>query len=108
MYVSLHSSQADLKVRLYDTLYDTRGSPLGRAPAREIRHVPRRAGQLQDVHAGVGAIDGVDVAAIVDLDVVRLDRDLAPLGRALADTPLVGVRRRRGNVVADLLEVVRV
>ena len=46
----------------------------------------------------VGAIGDVDVAAIVDLHVVGLDRDLALLVGTFADTSLVGIRRRRRNV----------
>ena len=36
----------------------------------------RFASQFEDVHAGIGAIDDVDVATIVGLDVVGLDGDL--------------------------------
>jgi len=55
------------------------------------------------VHAGVGAIHRVDVAALVHLDVVGLDRDLAALFGALADAAFLGSRRDRRNVVRDLL-----
>src|SRR5687768_10040329 len=68
--------------------------------SREIRDFPCRAGQLEDVHARVGAIDDVDVAAIVDFDVVGLDRGLAPLLTTLpaaADATLVRLRRDRRN-----------
>ena len=50
------------------------------ALACEIRDRAHLAGQRKDVEAGVRAIDGVDVAAIIDLDVVRLDRNLAAIG----------------------------
>ena len=49
----------------------------------KVRHLARRAGELQDVHPGVGAVDSVDVAPVVHFDVVGLDRYLAMLVRAL-------------------------
>jgi len=45
----------------------------------KIRDLARLARDLQDVHARVGAIDDVDVATVVDLEVVGLDGDLAAL-----------------------------
>src|SRR4051812_23871635 len=49
----------------------------------EARDLARLAGELEYVHTGIGAVDDIDVAAIVDLDIVRLDRDLAALLAAL-------------------------
>src|SRR5262245_29603056 len=45
----------------------------------EVRYPPSRACQLEYHQAVVGTIDGVDVAAIVDLEIVGLDRGLATL-----------------------------
>src|SRR6266581_4696045 len=64
--------------------------------------LPCGAGEPQNVHAGVGAVDRVDVAALVDLDVVGLDRGLAALFRPLADAALLGPCRDGGNVIGDL------
>src|SRR5437763_3453950 len=65
--------------------------------------------ELEDVHARVGAVDRVDVAAIVDVEVVGLDRDLAALGAGgVLDAPFVGLVRGRGNVIARFLRVVRI
>src|SRR5512147_1539026 len=75
---------------------------------REVRHAPRSAGQLEDVHAGVRTVNDVDVAAIVDFDVIGLNGDLATFVSAPAYTPLVGLRGHRRNVVADLLRVERI
>src|SRR4030095_16860681 len=74
----------------------------------EVRDSPGAASQLEDVHAGICAIDDVDVAAIVDLDVVRLDRNLAALVAALPDAATVGIFCRRRDVIADLLDVERI
>ena len=38
------------------------------------------AREFENMHSGVGAIDDVDQAAIVGLDIVGLDRDLAAVG----------------------------
>src|SRR5580765_2690695 len=57
------------------------------------------------MQAGVGAIDSVDVAALVHLDIVGLDRDLAALLGTLADAALLCVLRYRGNVIRDLLRM---
>ena len=46
---------------------------------RQPRDRARRAGELKNVHAGVGAVDDVDIAAVVDFDIVCLDRHLAAL-----------------------------
>src|SRR6476646_4990567 len=41
---------------------------------REVGRLTRRAGQFDDMHPGVGAIDRVDVAAVVHIHVVGLNR----------------------------------
>src|SRR5271168_3457012 len=46
-------------------------------PSRQSHDLARVAGQFQNVHAGIGAIDDIDIAALVGLDIVGLDRDLA-------------------------------
>src|SRR5947208_10667232 len=59
--------------------------------------------ELEDVHPGVGAIDRVDVAAVVDLEVVGLDRDLAAfVAGGVLDAALVSLVGRRRDVVARL------
>src|SRR5438094_3098654 len=55
-----------------------------------------------EVRGYIYAVDRVDVAALVDLDVVGLDRDLAALLRPLADAALLGPGRDGGNVIGDL------
>src|SRR5947208_3223321 len=74
--------------------------------AREIRDRARLAGQRKDVEAGVRAIDRVDVAAIIDLDVVRLDRDLAAIGAVDFYAARIGLVRRRRNEVRDLARMI--
>ena len=54
------------------------------------------------MQAGIGAVDDVDVAALVGLDIVGLDRDLAAVLAVDGDAALVGRRRDRRNEVADL------
>ena len=56
----------------------------------KIRRLARNARQLEDVQTRVRAVDDVDVAAVVHVDVVGLDRHLAALVRACADAALVG------------------
>src|SRR5215471_18755757 len=60
------------------------------------------------MQAGVGPIDGIDVAALVGLDIVGLDRDLAALPAFAADAALVGRSRDRRNEIADFPWVIRV
>src|SRR5713101_6382676 len=60
------------------------------------------------MHSGIGAIDGIDVAAVVDIQVVGLDRDLAVLVRALANATLVGLVVDGRDVIPDLLRTVRI
>src|SRR5206468_9011732 len=68
----------------------------------------RLARQLEDVQTGVGAVDDVDVAALVGFDVVRLDRGFAPLPAIDRDAPLVGRPRDGRNEVTDLSRMIRV
>src|ERR1700745_1413536 len=53
----------------------------------------RRPGQFEDMQAGVGAVDDVDIAALVGLDIVVLVGDLAALLLVDLDAALVGCRR---------------
>src|SRR5258705_4915073 len=76
-----------------------------RRSGREICHAPRRAGELEYVQPRVRAIDDVDVAAVVDFDVIGLNRDLAAFVRASSHTALVGLRIDLRNEVGDLLRV---
>ena len=68
----------------------------------QTRHGARLAGQLDDVHAGIGAIDNIDVAAVVDFGIVGLNRDLAAVHAIDLETTLVGVLRDCGNIVGGL------
>src|SRR5947209_6766484 len=65
-----------------------------RAPSVQSRDLSRLAGQLQNVQPSVGAIDHIDVAAIVGLHIVALDRDLAAVLSVDLDAALV---RRLGD-----------
>ena len=57
----------------------------------EIGDGPGLAGQLQDVQPGIGAIDKVDIATVIDLNVIRLNRHLAGFPTTGArDTALIG------------------
>src|ERR1700722_4630892 len=44
---------------------------------RQTRGLSRLSRQFQNMHAGIGAVDDVDIAALVGLEIVGLDRDLA-------------------------------
>src|SRR4029453_12553858 len=66
----------------------------------QSRNGAGRPGQFEDVQAGVGAVDDVDVAALVGLDIVGLDRELAALLFVDLDAALVGRRRDRRDEVA--------
>src|ERR1700685_1340285 len=66
----------------------------------------RIAGQFQNVRAGIGAVDDVDIAAIVGLEVVGLDRDLATVLAVYLDTTLVGIGRDRRNEIANFGRVI--
>jgi len=50
-----------------------------RSLVRQVRDLSGVTGEFEDVHSGVSAIDDIDVAAIVDFDVVCLDRHFAAL-----------------------------
>src|SRR4051812_19933078 len=88
----------------------TKRRPVIRSPpgCREIRELPGSARELEDMHPGLVAVGHIDEAAVVDLDVVRLDRSLAALAALRFDAARLGVRVRRRHEVADLLELVRV
>src|SRR5689334_13797817 len=70
--------------------------------------LPGRAGELEDVQAGVGAIDDVDVAPRIRLDVVGLDRGLAAVLARDADAARVGLVGDRRDEIADLGRMIRV
>src|SRR5438477_11103256 len=74
----------------------------------KIRDCASRACQLEDMQAGVRAIDDVDMASVVHVDVVRLDGDFAVLARARADAALIGLVRDRGDVEPDLFRIERI
>jgi hypothetical protein len=76
--------------------------------AREVRGAPGIAGELEDHEARVRTVDGIDVAAVIDLDVVGLDRDLAAVRAVDLDAPRLGLCVDRGNEVRDLARMVRV
>src|SRR5207253_2895497 len=76
---------------------------------RKLGDGPRRTGQLQDVHAGVGAIDNIDIPAVIDLDVIGLNGHLAGVPTAGGRyTALVGLLRNRRNVKGRFLRTVRI
>src|SRR6266849_656470 len=83
-------------------------APLPSCVGSEPGGTSGRAGELENVHARVRAIDDVDVAAVVDLDVVRLDRDFARFVRSRAHAPLVGLAGDGWNVERDLFGVERI
>src|SRR5207249_8967883 len=75
----------------------------------ELRDLAGGSGELQDMHASIRAVDNIDIAAVVDLEVVGLDRDLAALGAVWHfHAALVGLAGLRGDVIADLLRLIRV
>jgi hypothetical protein len=51
------------------------------------------------MHPGIGAVDDVDIAAVVDVDIVGLDRDLAALLAVGLDKTLVGRLGDRRDVI---------
>src|SRR5579872_4562215 len=69
---------------------------------RQPRDLASFSRQFQNVQAGIGAVDDVDIAALVSLDIVGLDRDLAAILAVDLDAALVGRRRDRWNEVTDL------
>ena len=60
------------------------------------------------MHPGVGAIYDVDVSALIDLDIIGLDGEVADLHRRLARgncdirAPDIGIGGRRWNVISNL------
>jgi hypothetical protein len=71
--------------------------------------LPRLARELEDVQAGVRAIDDVNIAAVVRGDIVRLDHPAANAGIALIrPAPIVRVRGYRRNEERNILRVVRI
>src|SRR6266567_1337278 len=67
---------------------------------------PGAARELQDVQPGVGAIDQIDEAALVGLDVVALDRGLATVLPVHLEAARIGVRGDRRDEEADFLRPV--
>src|SRR5712691_6106775 len=67
---------------------------------------PRLARELEDVQPGVGAVDHVDEAAFVGLDVVALDRGLAAVLAVDLDAARIGLLGDRRDEEADLLRPV--
>src|SRR6476659_1334357 len=76
------------------------------SPLRLPGGLPRLSGQFENVHAGVGAIDHIDIAALVGFQVVALDRDLAAVLAVDLDAALVGRLGDRRDEIADLLRLV--
>src|SRR3989442_5939538 len=103
--LSEHASQIR---RIRSAKHRTRCSYRSGRSSLKLRDSTCRTAEFQNVHAGIGAIDDVNVAAIVDLNIVRPDRDLAALLRAGTDAPLVGLVGNGGNVKAEFLCVQRV
>jgi len=66
------------------------------------------AGQFENVHASIGAVDDVDIAAIIGLHVIGLDYDLAAVLTIHLDATLVGRRRDPRNEISDFFRVVRI
>src|SRR4030095_7725360 len=67
-----------------------------------------RAGQLDDVQPGIGAVGQIDVATVVDFHVVGLEGALAARGPRHLDAALVGSGRRLRDEEAGLDRVERV
>src|SRR5262249_20755058 len=82
--------------------------PATTASLLQPRDRARLTGQLQNMHAGIGAIDHVDVAAVVGFHVVALDRGLAAVHSIDLDAAFGGWFRDRRDEGAGLLRVVRV
>ena len=64
------------------------------------------AGELQDVQPAIGAIDDIDVAALVGLDIVGLDRNLAALLALDGHATFIGLVCYRRNEIADFPGVI--
>src|SRR5436305_2873176 len=67
-----------------------------------LSNCARFAGQLQDVHAGIRAVDDVNVTAVVGFDIVGLDRGFTAILSVDFDAALGGGFGDRRNEVADL------
>src|SRR6266487_3192893 len=91
-----------------DPAYATLLAGYGTEALRQARDRPRRAGELQDVQPGVGAVDHIDEAALVGLDVVALDRGLAAVLAADLEAARVGLLGDRRDEEADLLGPIRI
>src|SRR6476620_9979384 len=70
---------------------------------RQSRDDARLPGQLEDVHSRAGEIDDVDVAAVVDLGIVGLDRDLAAVQTVHLDATLLRRFRNGRDEISDFL-----
>src|ERR1700735_2317679 len=70
--------------------------------SRQIDDLARITGQFENVHARIGAVDDVDVTALVGLEIVGLDRDFAAILAIDLDAALVGIGRDRRDEIADL------
>ena len=57
------------------------------------------------MHAGVGAIHDVDVPAVIDVHVIRLNRHLAALIRTGAHAALVRLVCNGGDIIGNLLRM---
>ena len=68
----------------------------------------RSAGQLNDVQSRVRAIHCINQAAIIDVDVIRLDRSLADPLALEARAKLDRIFGRLGYEIADLLRGERI
>src|SRR5262249_4149776 len=72
----------------------------------QSRDPPRLARELQDMQSRIGAVDDVDEAALVGLDVVALDRRLAAVLAVDLDAAWIGPLRDRRDEESDLLRPV--
>src|SRR5947207_4925999 len=79
-----------------------------RPSALESCDLARLAGQLEDMQAGIGAVDRVDVAAIIDLDIIGLYGELAAVGSADVDAARLRLRGDRRDEIRDLARMVRI
>src|SRR6266516_249765 len=89
-----------------DPAYATLLAGYGTEALRQARDRPRRAGELQDVQPGVGAVDHIDEAALVGLDVVALDRGLAAVLAVDLDAARIGLLGDRRDEEAGFLRLV--
>src|SRR5262249_3049254 len=69
--------------------------------SRQVRGAAGPTGKLENGHTGVGAIDDIDITAIVDVYIVRLNRDFAALVRSGADASFICFAGDRRNVITD-------